>query len=59
MSEIAYEAAPAADIHSASVTAPIIHRVWPVAVITFGIGLTAAWVCLLGFGVVKIIGFAF
>jgi hypothetical protein len=59
MSEIAYEAAPAADIRPASVTAPIIHRVWPVAVIAFGIGLTAAWVCLLGYGVAKIIRFAF
>jgi hypothetical protein len=59
MSETTYEAAPAADIHSASTTAPIIHRVWPIAVIAFGLGLTAAWVCLLGYGVVRLIGFAF
>jgi hypothetical protein len=55
MSEIAYEAAPAADI----ATARTIHRVWPLAVIAFGLGLTAAWVCLLGYGMVEIIRFAF
>jgi len=58
MSETTYEAAPAADMHSAS-TAPIIHRVWPIAAFAFGVGLTAAWVGLLGYGVVRVIGFAF
>ena len=59
MTEITYEAAPAADTHSTSTTAPIIHRVWPTAVIAFGLGLTAAWVCLLGYGVKNLLDLRF
>ena len=59
MSEIAYEAAPMADAQSVPRTAtPVIHRIWPVAVIAFGLALTAAWMCLLGYGLVKIIEMA-
>jgi hypothetical protein len=32
--------------------------IWPTAVIAFGISLTAAWVGLLGFGLVKLIELA-
>jgi hypothetical protein len=32
--------------------------IWPTAVIVFGIGLTAAWVGLLGYGLVKLIELA-
>ena len=28
--------------------------IWPAAVITFGLSLTAAWVILLGYGLVKL-----
>jgi hypothetical protein len=28
---------------------------WPVAVIVFALVLTAAWVCCLGYGIVKLI----
>jgi hypothetical protein len=31
---------------------------WPQAVITFGLGITAAWVILLGYGLVKLIEIA-
>ena len=31
---------------------------WPAALITFGLSLTAAWVILLGYGLVRLIGFA-
>ena len=31
---------------------------WPVAVITFGLSITAAWVILLGYGLVKLIEIA-
>ena len=31
---------------------------WPAALITFGISLTAAWVILLGYGLVRLIGLA-
>jgi hypothetical protein len=59
MSEIAYEPAPTADAQSVPRTAtPIIHRIWPVAMITFGLALTAAWICLLGYALVKIIEMA-
>jgi hypothetical protein len=34
------------------------HPVWPVVVVTFGIGLTAAWMGLLGYGLIKLIALA-
>lgn len=37
---------------------PVIHRIWPVAVIVFGLALTAAWMCLLGYALVKLIEMA-
>jgi hypothetical protein len=59
MSEITYEAAPTADAQSVPRTAtPIIHRIWPVAVIAFGLALTAASMGLLGYALVKIIEMA-
>ena len=60
MSEITI--APTTDPHLAPATAPaatpVIHRIWPVAVIAFGLGLTAAWMGLLGYALVKIIEMA-
>ena len=59
MSEITYEVTPTADAQLVPRAAtPVIHRVWPVAVIGFGLALTAAWICLLGYGLVKIIEMA-
>ena len=55
MSEITYRAAPAVDKSLAPAVTPIIHRIWPVAVIAFGLGLTAAWICLLGYGILKLV----
>jgi hypothetical protein len=37
---------------------PVIDRIWPVAVIVFGLALTAAWMCLLGYALVKLIEMA-
>ena len=34
-----------------------IHRIWPAAVIGTGLVLTAAWTCLLGYGLIKLIEF--
>ena len=31
------------------------HPGWPAAIIAFGLGLTVAWVCLLGYGLVVLI----
>ena len=58
MSEITI--APTADPHLALalVSKPIIYPFWPKAVIGFGLALTAAWMCLLGYGLVKIIEMA-
>jgi hypothetical protein len=58
MSEMTYEATPTVDKPPARTATPAIHRIWPVAVIGFGLGLTAAWVCLLGYGFFKIIEMA-
>jgi hypothetical protein len=36
----------------------LFHRIWPPAMIAFGLGLTVAWVALLGYGLVSIIELA-
>lgn len=35
---------------------PLFQRIWPPAGIGFGLGLTAAWVAFLGYGLVSLIG---
>lgn len=54
--------APAHMADSRSVCAPapdsVIHRIWPVAVIGFAFGLTAAWIWFLGYGLVKLVELA-
>ncbi|MFY9602829.1 MAG: hypothetical protein WBX05_18845 [Pseudolabrys sp.] len=40
------------------ITEPYIYRIWPGVVIAFGLALTAAWICLLGYALVKIIEMA-
>ena len=55
MSEFTYKVAAPVDKPSATAAAPVIYRVWPTAVIAFGLGLTAAWICLLGYGLVRIV----
>ena len=34
---------------------PVRHPVWPVALIVFGLSVSAAWMGLLGFGLFKLI----
>ena len=34
---------------------PVRHPIWPVAVVTFGISLSAAWVMLIGYGPIRLI----
>ena len=36
----------------------VIHKIWPAAVVVVGLGFTVAWVIVLGYGLVKIIGAA-
>jgi hypothetical protein len=36
----------------------MIRRIWPTATIALGLGLTAAWVGLLGYGLYKLIDLA-
>ena len=48
-----------ADLRFAPVPKPIIDRIWPATVVVLGLGLTAAWTCLLGYGLVKLIKFLF
>ena len=58
MSEIPYEAVPTADAYATPTRAPVIRRIWPQAVIVFGLALSAAWICFLGYGIVKLIEMA-
>ena len=39
-------------------TDPLVYRIWPPAVIAFGLVLSVAWTCLLGYGLVKLIDVA-
>ena len=55
INEFTYEAAPAGDKPSALAATPVIQRIWPIAVIVIGLELTAAWICFLGYGLVKLI----
>ena len=46
---------PTADLRSASTADPLFYRILPPAMIVFGLGLTAAWASLLGYGLVTLI----
>lgn len=37
----------------------LIRRIWPAAMIALGLGLTAAWIGLLGYGLVLLVELAF
>ena len=55
-------AATAPAISAASPSAPaaklLFHRIWPPAIIALGLGLTAAWICLLGYELISLIALA-
>lgn len=36
-----------------------LDRIWPGAMIAFGLGLTAVWTCLLAYGFARLIGIEF
>jgi hypothetical protein len=40
-------------------TDPIFQRIWPPVAIACGVGLTAGWVALLGYGAFKVVELAF
>lgn len=56
-SEITYQAA-AAEAVAPAFAEPSIHPFWPEVVIAFGLGVTAGWVCLLGYWIAKLIEMA-
>ncbi len=35
---------------------PLVLRIWPLAMVALGLGLTAIWISLLGYGLVTLIG---
>ena len=37
------------------ITEPVIHQIWPWAVLALGFVFTAAWICLLGYALVKLV----
>ena len=37
---------------------PLFHRIWPPTIMALGLGLTAAWICFLGYGLVNLITLA-
>jgi hypothetical protein len=50
---------PAEDLRFAPAHEPVIRRIWSSAIITFGLGLSVVWTCLLGYGLVRLFEFAF
>ena len=42
----------APDLHPIPARSEVKHSIWPKMVIAFGLGLTAGWVILLGYGAV-------
>jgi hypothetical protein len=53
MSEINYKAVMITD--TAIATTSVIYRTWPEAVVALGLWLTFAWVCVLGYGLFRLI----
>jgi hypothetical protein len=47
--------ATAGVLRSSATPGKILHQIWPAAVIGTGLVLTAAWTCLLGYGLVQLI----
>jgi len=43
------------DVRSATAPEPLIRRIWPTAMIAFGLGFTAAWATFLGYELVKVL----
>jgi hypothetical protein len=41
--------------HSEPQAEPI-HQIWPKAMVGIGLGVTAAWMCFLGYGLVRLVG---
>jgi len=54
MSEVTREPGTFAPVPKRERKSPA-HQIWPTAAIGFGLGLTAMWVCFLGYGLVKIV----
>jgi len=52
------EAALTTDLPAAPAREPLFRRIWPQAMIVLGLGLTMAWICFLGYEVVKLIEMA-
>jgi hypothetical protein len=50
--------APTAVLGSAPVANPLFNQIVPPAMMAFGLGFTAIWVCLVGYGLVKLIDLA-
>lgn len=47
---------PTADTNVDSAREPVTYGIWPSALIVFGVGLTAVWVCFLGYVLVSLVG---
>jgi hypothetical protein len=33
----------------------LIHRIWPQAIVSLGLGVTGVWICFLGYGFIRLI----
>jgi len=51
--------APTVDPHSVPSPEQHVRPIWPQAVVVFGLGLTAGWAMLLGYGFVRLIALVF
>jgi hypothetical protein len=46
---------PAPDVHFVRTPERLSHDMWPEAVLALGLGLTAGWVILLGYGMARLV----
>jgi hypothetical protein len=58
MSDSTHDESSTAAANSASAPEPLVHRVWPRAIIGVGLAVTVAWTCLLAFGFVRLVALA-
>jgi hypothetical protein len=47
-----------ADLGAAQAAAREPRHIWPRVIVAFGLALTVAWICLLGYGLVKLVELA-
>src|SRR5262245_28806325 len=54
MSDTAYERGTSA-VDAASAPEPLVHRIWPWAIVGVSLAIGVAWICILAYGFVRLV----